>query len=354
MEEKTVRVKAGAGYDVHIGSGLLDSCGYMISEISGKCRAAVVTDSTVAGLYLPRVMASLEVAGLDPVSFVFPQGEESKNLRTLAEILESFADNQLTRSDIVIALGGGVTGDLAGFAAGVYMRGIKYVQLPTTLLAAVDSSVGGKTAVDLSAGKNMAGVFLQPSCVICDTDALSTLSPEIFADGASESIKYGVLSDTDIFCIFENGDVSTSLNDIISRCVSIKGALVEQDELDNGVRRFLNLGHTIGHAIENLSGYTFPHGHAVAVGMAMITRAGEKMGITEKGTLNRLINTLKRNGLPTETDYTVDALYTAALSDKKRSGSTITIVMPEKIGKCRLMTIPVPQLEEIIALGREM
>ncbi len=351
MESKTVDIKAGGGYTVHIGSGILDACGEAVASVIKPCRAAVVTDSNVEGLYLERTMESLRGAGFDPISFVFPAGEGSKNMRVLSEILESFADNELTRSDVAIALGGGVTGDITGFAAGVYMRGIKYVQIPTTLLAAVDSSVGGKTAVDLAAGKNLAGVFLQPSAVICDTGTLSTLAPEVFADGAAESIKYGVLTDEDIFKIFECGDVRSSITDVIYRCVTIKGRLVEEDEHDNGARRLLNLGHTIGHAIENLSEYTFPHGHAVAVGMVMIARAGELMGITEAGTSERLARVLSKNGLPTSTGYSAEELYTAALSDKKRSGDSITLVMPEKIGSCRLMTVSLPEFSDIVELA---
>ena len=353
MEEFLVKINAGGGYKVHIGPDIISECGKIISSAAGQCRAAVVTDSNVEKLYLRPVMDSLEAAGLDPISFVFPAGEGSKNLHILSEILESFADNGLTRSDIAVALGGGVTGDITGFAAGVYMRGIRYVQIPTTLLAAVDSSVGGKTAVDLSSGKNLAGVFLQPSAVICDTNTFNTLAPDVFADGAAESIKYGILTSEHIFEVFERGEVRKSVSELVSECVSIKGRLVEEDEHDNSVRRLLNLGHTIGHAIENLSGYTFPHGHAVAIGMVMISRAGEKMGFTEIGTTDRIEKCLIRNGLPTSTDYDPEALYNAALSDKKRSGDNITIVVPKRIGRCELMTIKVSELFDIISLSAQ-
>ncbi|MGM9521081.1 MAG: 3-dehydroquinate synthase [Oscillospiraceae bacterium] len=353
MKETTVNINVGQGYRVNIGGGLIDRCGEILSGVLSPRRTAVVTDSVVAGLYLDRVKDNLKAAGFDPICCVFEHGEGSKNLSTLSDILEFFAENHLTRSDLVVALGGGVTGDMAGFAAGVYQRGVRYAQIPTTLLAAVDSSVGGKTAVNLSAGKNLAGVFLQPLSVICDTDTFKTLPPDIFADGAAESIKYGVLTDERIFEFFAGGDVQGSLTDIISRCVSIKGALVERDEHDNGDRRFLNLGHTIGHAIENLSGYTFPHGHAVAVGMVMIARAGEKMGITQPGTSEKIAEVLKKNDLPTSVDYSAQALLPAALSDKKRNGGELTIVIPERIGKCILKTIPVSELGEIISLSKE-
>lgn len=346
-----IGINVHGGYYVNIGAGLLDRCGELIAEAVRTRKAVVVTDDTVAGLYLDRCVKSLEKSGFTVSAFTFPHGEESKNIGTISDMLEFFASEHLTRSDIAIALGGGVTGDMTGFAAGVYLRGIKYAQVPTTLLADVDSSVGGKTAVNLKAGKNLAGVFLQPVTVVCDTDALGTLSPQIFADGAAESIKYGVLFDTEIFDIFENGNVKENLPNIISRCVRLKGDIVEHDEYDTGDRRFLNLGHTIGHGIERLSNYTFPHGHAVAVGMVMISRAGEKLGITESGTADRIARVLERNNLPVSVDYNADNLYKAALGDKKRSGGEITIVVPERVGKCVLKTIPIEQLHEIISLG---
>lgn len=348
-----MRINVGPGYDVRIGRGLIDSCGVSLAAVAPKCRVAVVTDSTVKDLYLSRAVASLERAGFDCVSFAFPAGEGSKNISTLSNMLEFFAESRLTRSDLVVALGGGVVGDMAGFAAGIYQRGVRYAQIPTTLLAAVDSSVGGKTAVNLAAGKNLAGVFNQPILVQCDTDTLLTLPPETFADGAAESIKYGVLTDERIFSLFAEGDVNSALPEIISRCVSIKGALVERDELDNGDRRFLNLGHTIGHAIENVSGYTFPHGHAVAVGMVMIARAGERMSLSEAGLAERIAAVLRRNGLPTSVPYTPEELLPAALSDKKRSGGVVTLVMPLRIGECVLKPVPVSELGEIIRLGKE-
>ncbi len=350
---ETVEIKAGGGYRVNIGAGLLADCGAMLSAAVPPGRTAVVTDDTVAELYLGETLESLRGAGFEPFEFVFPHGEASKNLSTLSDLLECMAENRLTRSDMVVALGGGVTGDMAGFAAGTYQRGVRYAQLPTTLLAAVDSSVGGKTAVDLKAGKNMAGVFWQPVSVICDTDTLKTLPDDIFADGAAESIKYGVLTDPELFELFESGDVPGALPEIIRRCVSIKGEIVERDEHDNGDRRLLNLGHTVGHAIEKLSGYTFPHGHAVAIGMVEISRAGEKMGITEPGTAARIAGTLRRNNLPWRTEYTPLELLPAALSDKKRSGGRLTLAIPERIGSCVLKTIDVSDLRGVLDMGAQ-
>jgi 3-dehydroquinate synthase len=353
MSNISVKVNVGGGYNVTIGNGILESCGDYIRSVSAPCKAAVITDSTVSELYLSPVLESLRASGFDTISYAFPQGEGSKNLSTLSDILEYLAENGLTRSDIVVALGGGVTGDMAGFAAGVYQRGIRFAQIPTTLLAAVDSSVGGKTAVDLKAGKNLAGVFMQPISVVCDTDTFKTLTPEIFADGAAETIKYGVLTDKELFYKFDTGNIAESLPEIIAKCVLIKGALVEKDERDTGDRRFLNLGHTMGHAIEKLSGYTFPHGHAVAVGMVMITRAGEKMGLTKPGTSDEIARILKKNNLPVSSPFDAEELYLAACGDKKRMGGNITVIMAEEIGKCFLKTIPVSDLREIAILGKE-
>ena len=242
---------------------------------------------------------------------------------------------------------------MAGFAAAVYLRGIRYVQLPTTLLAAVDSSVGGKTAVDLTAGKNLAGAFCQPAAVICDTDCLKTLPPDVFADGAAEAVKTGVLSDEALFALFEDGTLTADPGEVIARCVAYKAGVVERDEKEQGERKLLNLGHTVGHAIEKCSGYVIPRGHAVAAGLAVIARAAEALGWTEESLAARITACLSKNGLPTGTDYSAEALAEAALSDKKRAGGDITLVVPRKIGHCELRKVPVADLLPIIRAGLE-
>ena len=307
----------------------------------------------MAPLYLDSVNASFSKAGFEPVSIVIPAGEGSKNFDTLSGILEFLADSGLTRSDLVVALGGGVTGDIAGFAAGVYMRGISLVQLPTTLLAAVDSSVGGKTAIDLKSGKNLAGVFLQPKSVICDTDTLSSLSPETISCGMAEAIKTAILSGNELFSLFESANCENRLGEIISMCVAYKGAIVEADEFEFGERKLLNLGHTIGHAIEKLSGYKALHGQAVAAGTAIITRFAHKTAICSEDCKNRLISVLQKYDLPIDTPYSPQQLSKAALADKKRSGNKITLVLPREIGDCVLKTVPLSELETIIKLGSE-
>ena len=354
MSIQAIRVHTAPEYTVTIGPGLLKECGLRLREAVESCHMAVVTDSTVAPLYLETVKSSLCKAGFKASTYVFPAGEANKNVETLSGILEFLAGERLTRTDCVIALGGGVTGDMAGLAAAIYLRGIKYVQLPTTLLSAVDSSVGGKTAIDLKAGKNLAGAFMQPAAVICDTDCLETLPPEVFADGAAEAIKTGVLSDENLFALFEDGTLAAAPTEVIARCVAFKAGVVERDEKEQNERKLLNLGHTIGHAIEKCSGYTIPHGHAVAAGTAVMARAAEKLGWTEGPIAGRIAACLEKNRLPISTEFGPEALAAAASADKKRAGDFITIVVPKKIGHCELKKLPITELLPIIRAGLEV
>ena len=353
MLQRVIPVRVREGYDVVIGDGLLQDSGRLLRAALGDCRLAVVTDSNVDKLYLSALMDSLALAGFDAHATVFPAGEENKRLDTLADLLEFFAGQQLTRKDCIVALGGGVTGDMAGFAAGCYLRGVRYVQIPTTLLAAVDSSVGGKTAVDLVAGKNLAGLFHQPSLVLCDTNTFATLSPDEFANGAAEAIKTGILDDEKLFALFESGDVRANIAQIVTQCVAFKARIVEADETETGIRKTLNLGHTAGHAIERCSDYTIPHGHAVAIGLAIIARASEQLGWATEPIARRVEKALARNGLPVTTTFSPEALAQAALSDKKRAGGKITLVVPKRIGDCALIDIPVEQLADVFRAGME-
>ncbi len=355
---QTIPVNTNPAYAVTIGPGLLKKCGQMLRSAVPPCRAAVITDSIVGPLYLETVTESLKAAGYAAAAFAFPAGEGSKNLSTLSDILEFLAKERLTRTDCLIALGGGVVGDMAGFAAACYLRGIRCVQLPTTLLSAVDSSVGGKTAIDLKAGKNLAGAFLQPAAVLCDTDCLRTLPPEVFAGGAAEAVKTGVLCDESLFALFEGGTPEADPAEVIARCVAYKAGVVERDEKEQGERKLLNLGHTVGHAIEKCSGYAIPHGHAVAAGLAIMARASARLGWMSPEGLRqndaeRICSTLRLTGLPVSTEYAPEALAEAALADKKRSGDAITIVVPKEIGHCELMNIPVSELLFVIGTGWE-
>jgi 3-dehydroquinate synthase len=345
----TVTVSASKTYDVRIGAGLLATVGESVRTVTGSSACALVTDDTVDALYAAAVEADLTRAGLSVCKFVFPHGERSKNAATYVALLEFLAEHQLTRADCIVALGGGVVGDLAGFAAATYLRGVKLVQVPTTLLAMVDSSVGGKTAIDLSAGKNLAGAFYQPDLVLCDTDTLASLPREIFADGCAEVIKYGVLKEPEILTLM--CQPQENLVEIITRCVTIKRDVVQADERDTGLRATLNLGHTVAHAIEKLTDYEVSHGRAVAIGLAVISCAAEKRGDCPPGTALTVMASLMRADLPVETEFTAEQLEAVMLSDKKRAGDTITLVIPTKIGQCELRKLPLGELRDYIAAG---
>lgn len=351
MEKRIVRINTKKEYDVIIGKGLLSSFGKAVLSVCGNCRAAIITDSNVAKYHLETVSKSLNDAGIANEAFIFPAGEESKNIFTLSDILEFLAKNHFVRSDLIVALGGGVVGDIAGFAAAIYLRGIRFVQMPTSLLAAVDSSVGGKTAIDLKEGKNLAGAFLQPELVICDTDTLATLPKEEYINGLCEAIKYGILFDEELFSGLESKALSDT--DLIEKCVLHKGAVVANDEFDKGERQLLNLGHTIGHAIEKCSGFKMKHGYAVAQGMAMISKAGEALGLTKKGTYLRICALFSKLGISENTDFSEEELLSVCLNDKKRQKDYITLVIPKRIGECILKKEPVSALGEYIKLGKE-
>ena len=348
---KIVEVKTSTPYQVLIGKHLLQDTGKYAAEVTKPCRAAIVTDDIVNRYYADTVEHSLSEAGFSVCKFVFPNGEGSKNADTYLRILEFLAKEQLTRSDLVVALGGGVTGDLAGFAAATYLRGIRFIQIPTTLLAAVDSSVGGKTGIDLKAGKNLAGAFWQPSLVLCDYGTLATLPAETFADGVAESVKYGILTSLPLFERFEAGDVRDQLEEIIEECVSIKRDVVMEDEFDNGKRQLLNLGHTFGHAVEKKSGFLLTHGHAVAIGTVIAAEIAVSLGLCSQADAVRIRETLRKQKLPVSTKYTAEELLPLILSDKKRRGDSITLILPETIGACRLYPVPVSSLSGLLKEG---
>ena len=338
-------VHAAKAYPVYIGGGLLGRCGELAARHSnGRC--AVICDDTVCGLYGPQVCRSLEAAGLSPVLYAFPAGEQHKTLSTYGAILGFLAENHITRSDCVIALGGGVTGDMAGFAAATYQRGIDFIQVPTTFLAASDASVGGKTAVDLPAGKNLAGAFWQPRAVICDTDTFATLPESAFQDGAAETLKHGLIADGEFFHFLMSEDMHRHMDAVVRRNVEIKAAVVAEDEREQGKRKLLNFGHTLGHAIEKCSGYRVSHGHAVATGMVLAARAAEALGYGGQGTLEAVLAACERYGLPTVCPYSAGELYAAAIGDKKRSGGHIDVVVLREVGRAETVRLDLEGLRE--------
>ena len=347
----TIEVSASKTYHVEIGSGLLSGLGPKTAALGGAKKVCIVSDSNVWPLYGAAADASLHGAGLETCAFVFPAGESSKNGATFLELLNFLAENRLTRSDLLIALGGGVVGDLTGFAAATYQRGIRFVQVPTTVLAAVDSSVGGKTAIDLPAGKNLAGAFCQPSFVLCDVDCLMTLPDDIFRDGCAEVIKTAILFDEPLFMELVRDGLKFDRERVIAACVRHKRDIVVADEFDRGQRNLLNLGHTFGHAVEKLSDFTLSHGKAVAIGTAMAARTAVSLGLTDQGTATRIMWLLERFGLPIFTHHTAAELTEAALSDKKRSGGTVKLILPKAVGECAIFPTPIRELESIMQAG---
>ena len=348
---KTVSVHASRSYEIRIGRGLLQGAGEQIRAVTDAKKVMLVSDDAVWPLYGGAVRRSLETAGLTVCSFVFPHGESSKCACTYLKLLDALCAQQLTRKDAIAALGGGVAGDLAGFAASTYLRGIGFIQIPTTLLAMVDSSVGGKTAIDLPAGKNLAGTFYQPWLVLCDPDTLRPLPPEEYRNGCAEVIKYAVLRSEPFFDALRAEPVSAQVEHVIATCVGMKRDLVAADEFDRGSRQLLNLGHSFGHAVEKCSDYAVPHGCGVAIGMAIIARAAAKRGICTDDTCAQILALLRQYGLPTETAFTRDALTDAARSDKKIADGKLHLIVPERIGRCRIETIPAADIPAWLADG---
>ncbi|MBE7007305.1 MAG: 3-dehydroquinate synthase [Ruminococcaceae bacterium] len=348
---RTIQVNASRSYEIHIGAGLLPEAGEKIRPFCPGGLCAVVTDDIVDGLYADRLEQSLASADLRVVKFVFSHGEQGKNAENYLSLLNFLAESGLTRADCVVALGGGVPGDLAGFAAATYLRGVGFVQIPTTLLAAVDSSVGGKTAIDLPAGKNLAGAFYQPDLVLCDTDTLATLPDKQFRAGCAEVIKYAMLFDAEMFSDLMVSGPAFRPESVIARCVEFKREIVTADEFDRGCRQLLNLGHTVGHAVEKLSGFTVLHGQAVAIGMSVIARACAENDLCSPDCSRALDDILIRFGLPVACPYGADALAAAMTADKKRHGDAITLVVPRDVGECVLYELAADELGDFIKAG---
>lgn len=348
---KSISVHASQQYKVIIGNDLLSEAGLYIKNIKAGCKVAVISDSNVWPIYGATVEQSLTAAGFEPIAFVFQAGEASKNTETFLDILNFLAVHKITRSDLIVALGGGVVGDISGFAAATFLRGISYIQMPTSLLAMVDSSVGGKTAIDLPAGKNLVGAFKQPSLVLCDVSALSTLPSEQFLDGCAEVIKYGMLYDAELFRYLLETGPKFDLETVITKCIAFKRNVVQEDEYDTGARQKLNLGHTIGHGIESCSDYQITHGQAVAAGMAIVTRAAAKRNICKETVSLLLEELLVKFELPTECVYSAEQLFLSALSDKKRSGGSVNLIVPRDIGNCEIFPTPVSELKSFIEAG---
>ena len=353
---KTIHVNTGIPYDVIIERGILQSCGWLVKKVLPKAnRCVIVSDSNVAPLYADAVKASLEAAGNTASVNVFPAGEENKRLPAIEGMYEAFTRAELSRSDFAVALGGGVTGDMCGFAAATYLRGIPFVQIPTTVLSQNDSSVGGKTGIDLDCGKNLVGSFHQPCLVLADADTLSTLPQRYVTDGFGEIIKHGCIKSAELFELIEkHGTDMNQIEELTARSIAINAGVVERDEKESGERMLLNFGHTMGHAIEKCSHYTgIAHGEAVGIGMLIMARAGEAAGLTQSGTAARIQAVLEKCGMPTDCQFTAEEMCDAAMLDKKRRGETINIVLLREIGDSFVYKIKCAGLLDFIRKGMD-
>ena len=337
----------GRSYEIHIEAGLLDRLGEYVAPL-GPRKCLLLSDSHVAPLYAQRATAALQAAGIACAALVLPAGETTKRIGYLEKVYDGLIQAGITRSDALVALGGGVIGDLGGFAAATYLRGIKLVQVPTTLLAQVDSAVGGKTAVDLPAGKNLVGSFYQPHLVLIDPDTLATLPPRELSGGMGEVIKYAATFDRDLWPLLEGPE---HLEQVVLRCLDLKRQVVQRDELDTGERMLLNFGHTLGHAIEkaqNFEGYI--HGEAVAAGMCLMTRITQARGITREGDAQRLEDMCRAWNLPVTADKALwPAMAPALNQDKKHLAGGLTVVALEELGRGKLMPCPPHMLEEVVS-----
>ncbi len=322
-------------YPVYIENGILSDAGAYISDVFGGKRIMIISDDNVFPLYGDKLLNSL--TGYECSALVLPHGEPTKDFQTLPKVYSALLEAKLTRSDLIIALGGGVIGDLAGFAAASYLRGINLIQIPTSLLAQVDSSVGGKVAVDLPQGKNLAGAFFHPKTVLIDPSVLDTLPPHFISDGMGEVIKYGCIKDAELFsrlCAHTSFDsLKPELTDVIARCVDIKRIVVEADQFDTGERMLLNFGHTLAHTIEQYYHYEREsHGEAVGIGMYQITRIAEKKGLTAPGCAEKIKNALEIYGLPLSCGLPAAELTGAISLDKKNLNGRLNIVLLKEVG----------------------
>ena len=361
-EIRTVHVGAASrAYDVLVGPGALALLGEVTRGVAGGARVCVVSETNVAPLYADAAEASLAASGMDVAPrIVFPAGEAHKGLGTLGGILEGLAERGLTRDDVVVALGGGVTGDMAGLAAALYLRGIRVVQAPTSLLAMVDSSVGGKTAVDIAAGKNLVGAFWQPSAVVADVSCLETVSPELLTDSCGEVVKHAVLADGELLDrltaspLNAPGASADEVAAIVARNIEIKRDVVEADERERGLRQTLNLGHTVGHAIEAASDFALGHGTCVAAGLCIVARASESRGWCSGETRRRIERCVRAHGLPITTDLPADVLMGFLAHDKKRHGDGVNLVVPAEVGRAEVRRVTLAEMRELLDAGLEM
>ena len=335
---------------VLIEKGLFENFGHHVLNITEPCKVLILSDETVAKFYIEKLRKNLEKSGFKVSEFIIKPGEKSKTLSTATKIYEKMAADFFSRSDMVVSLGGGVVSDIAGFAAATYLRGIKFVSIPTSLLAQIDASIGGKNGVNLSFGKTLVGTFYSPELVLVDSNFLLTLPQKELRCGIAEAIKCGCIKDEKLFEIFENENFENNLDEIIKRSIAVKKQLAEKDEFDLGERKLLNFGHTLGHAYEKLGNFeTFSHGEAVAIGMNEITKISEKLGLTKAGTAERLAEVLKKNSLPVSSSFAKKDVLKAVLHDKKISGSFIDLAVLKSIGSSFIHRVPCSKIADFLS-----
>lgn len=350
----SITIQTKTPYQVFLGRNLLEKVGSLCEKVHSPSKICIITEKDIYDLYGKTVQTSLEQRGYAVYQIFLPGGEETKRANILSQIWEELAEKEFSRSDMLLALGGGIIGDITGFAAATYLRGIPFIQIPTTFLAAADASVGGKTAINLSRGKNLAGAFWQPSLVVFDIRTMETLPKPGMQDGMAEVIKCAVIADSSLFNDVSKMSFPLS-HEEVSRCISaavnIKGSLVASDERDRGKRQLLNFGHTLGHAIEQCSDFRISHGHAVAMGMILSARAGHALGWSEEDCTEPIEKILRKLEFPLQCDFSSAQLKDAVLRDKKRKRETITLVIPLSIGHCVLKEIPLDCLTDFIEKG---
>ena len=339
---KNIFIKTSKPYNVKIGSGEISNLATYIKQVKQCDKIAIITDDVVGKLYGEKIKNML--CDYNVCYKEFLHGEENKNMATVSDLLEFLAQNKLTRGDLVVALGGGIVGDVAGFVSASYLRGVDFVQIPTTLLSMVDSSVGGKTGVNLSCGKNLAGAFHQPCLVVCDPDFLSTLPQQEFKNGLGEVIKYACIADENLFALLENHDIKQNIEQVIYTCIKIKASFVEQDEFDNGERQKLNFGHTLGHAIEKVSGFQIGHGQAVGVGMKLVCQWAEKQNLANCGCADKIDKLLEKYKMVRDVDCNPDDLWQTVANDKKLKGKKINLVLIKDVADCYLYNTEIEKL----------
>ena len=349
-----VAVNTGDEYKVMIGNDLLNKTGEILSALGFK-KIAIITDNKVWSIYKEELEKSLKCSNIHYEVLIFLHGENSKSVQNYLKGIDFLAENNYRRSDALLAFGGGVIGDLGGFISATYQRGMQFVQLPTTLLAGVDSSVGGKTAINLKQGKNLLGAFKQPKKVICDLSLYKTMDKKDFLDGVAETIKYSILSSKEmfyeLFSPIKQDDLR--LEYLVKRCVEYKAKTVDLDEQDNDIRRLLNLGHTIGHSIEKLSNYSITHGFAVAIGICYIAKLSYVLNLITKETAKDIVNCIEKNDLPISTNFTPEEIFQNSILDKKCEDDTITVILIQDIGSCVLKKISLLKWKQYIKSAME-